>query len=184
MALDSSAIKAFFITNYGNEDLIISNITSNNPAFTVNISNAVIEPDSTKEVEVTFSPPVLQTYNGIIEITHNAIGSPDTVIVTGDGVTRVEEELQPLTFSLEQNYPNPFNPVTVIKYSIPEESKVLLKLYNLLGEEVATLINDEYQDAGEHSTLFNVNSTLPCGVYFYQLKAGDYVKTKKMVLLL
>ena len=181
VALDSSVVKTFGITNFGTEDLVISNITSNNPAFTVNNSSGVIQPDSTKQVEVTFTPTVLQTYNGVIEITHNAIGSPDTVIVTGDCVTGVEEELQPLTFSLEQNYPNPFNPSTTIKYSIPELSKVKLTLFNLLGEEVATLVNEE-KVSGNYTVDFNATN-LPSGVYFYQLKAGEYIETKKMILI-
>jgi hypothetical protein len=82
---------------------------------------------------------------------------------------------------LDQNYPNPFNPNTVIKYSIPEVSKVMLKLYNLLGEEMATLVNEE-KVAGYYKVEFNA-ATLPSGVYFYQLRAGDFVQTKKMLLL-
>jgi hypothetical protein len=182
VTVDSSETKTFTITNYGDEDLVISNITSNEPVFTVNITSAIVPPDSSQDVEVTFTPTVVKSYNGKIEVTHNAAGSPDSVIVTGDGiVTGVEEELQPLIFSLEQNYPNPFNPNTVIKYSIPEVSKVMLKLFNLLGEEVITLVNEE-KVAGSYEVEFNASS-LPSGVYFYQLKAGDFVDTRKMILI-
>ena len=97
-------------------------------------------------------------------------------------IVPVEVEVStPLEFLLEQNYPNPFNPVTVIKYSIPEVSNVTLKLYNLLGEEVATLVNEE-KVAGYHKLEFNAIN-LPSGVYFYQLRAGKYIETKKMLLL-
>jgi hypothetical protein len=99
------------------------------------------------------------------------------VIVTG-----VEDDGQlPITFNLEQNYPNPFNPSTTIKYSIPEQSKVKLTLFNLLGEEATTLVNEE-KSAGYYSVEFNA-SALPSGVYFYKLQAGDFVSTKKMILL-
>jgi polyhydroxybutyrate depolymerase len=101
-----------------------------------------------------------------------------------DYITAVENYSEyPGEFSLYQNYPNPFNPSTKISYQIPEVSNVTLKIFNLLGEEVVTLVNNEYQNAGTHSSLFIRNSTLPSGVYFYQLKAGGFVETKKMLLL-
>jgi hypothetical protein len=183
VAIDSSATKTFTITNYGDEDLVISNITSSEPVFTVNITSAVVLPDSSQDVEVTFTPTGVISFNGKIEITHNAAGSPDSVMVTGEGVIvlGVEEELQPLTFSLEQNYPNPFNPVTTIKYSIPEISKVSLILFNLLGEEIVTLVNEE-KVAGNYEIEFNA-SMLPSDIYFYRLQAGDFIQTKKMVLM-
>jgi len=182
VAIDSSATKAFTITNYGDEDLVVSDISSSEPVFSVNVTSAVIPPDSSQEVEVTFTPTELISYNGKIEITHNAAGSPDSVILIGEGViVSVEDELKPLTYNLEQNYPNPFNPVTFIKYSIPEVSKVSLTLFNLLGEEVADLVNEE-KVAGYYTIEFNA-ATLPSGVYFYQLRAGNYVDTKKMLLL-
>jgi hypothetical protein len=88
----------------------------------------------------------------------------------------------PSEFRLEQNYPNPFNPSTSIQYSIASRQFVSLKVFNSLGEEIETLLN-EYQEAGIHSTLFIVNSTLPSGVYFYQMQAGDFMMSRKMVLL-
>ena len=92
-----------------------------------------------------------------------------------------EKEFTPLTFNLEQNYPNPFNPATTIKYSIPEISRVKLTLFNLLGGKVITLVNEE-KPAGEYVIEFNA-ANMPSGVYFYQIKAGNYVETKKMILL-
>ena len=88
----------------------------------------------------------------------------------------------PESFQLFQNYPNPFNPSTIISYQLPVSGEVTLKVYDLLGREVETLVN-EYQDAGNHSALCIVNSTFPSGVYFYQLQAGSFVQTRKMVLL-
>jgi hypothetical protein len=87
----------------------------------------------------------------------------------------------PTIFSLEQNYPNPFNPSTSLQYAIGSRQFVTLKVYDVLGNEVATLVNEE-KPAGTYEVEFNAAS-LPSGVYFYQLKAGEYIQTKKMVLL-
>uniref|UniRef100_A0A7V2ZKR4 T9SS type A sorting domain-containing protein n=1 Tax=Ignavibacterium album TaxID=591197 RepID=A0A7V2ZKR4_9BACT len=88
----------------------------------------------------------------------------------------------PKIFSLEQNYPNPFNPGTMISWQSPVGGWQTIKLYDLLGREIETIV-EGYYEAGSHSTLYSVNSTLPSGVYFYQLRAGDYIETKNMILL-
>jgi N-acetylneuraminic acid mutarotase len=109
-------------------------------------------------------------------------------------VVGVEEELiPPSNFILEQNYPNPFNPSTVIGYQLPISSDVTLTVYDLLGREITTLV-DEYKPAGNYEVIFDSHSgnvrNLPSGVYFYQLKAtpsggqaGFFVETKKMILI-
>ncbi|RPI06953.1 MAG: T9SS C-terminal target domain-containing protein [Ignavibacteriae bacterium] len=85
------------------------------------------------------------------------------------------------TFALDQNYPNPFNPSTVIRYSIPQDANVTLHVYNLIGQQVATLVNQK-QVSGNYSVTFDA-SKLSSGVYFYQINAGQFVSTKKMLLL-
>jgi len=87
----------------------------------------------------------------------------------------------PKTFALEQNYPNPFNPSTAISYQLPVASTVSLKVFDMLGKEVATLVNAR-QDAGSYTVNFNAN-TLSSGVYFYRLQAGNFVQTRKMMLV-
>jgi hypothetical protein len=87
----------------------------------------------------------------------------------------------PVSFQLDQNYPNPFNPSTVISYKLPISSLVTIKVYDVLGREVQTLVN-ERQAAGNHSVTFNASS-LPSGVYFYRLQAGNYSAAKKVLLL-
>ncbi|RPI66530.1 MAG: T9SS C-terminal target domain-containing protein [Ignavibacteriales bacterium] len=88
-----------------------------------------------------------------------------------------------LSYTLYQNYPNPFNPNTQIKYSVPKSSQVVIKVFDILGNEVNTLVNEE-KPAGGYNVEFRIeNLELSSGVYFYQLKAGDYVNTKKMLLL-
>ncbi|MBI5727716.1 MAG: choice-of-anchor A family protein, partial [Ignavibacteriales bacterium] len=88
----------------------------------------------------------------------------------------------PERFSLAQNYPNPFNPTTTISFSIPSAERVTLKVFNILGKEVATLINSDYRVAGSYKVSFNA-AQLPSGVYFYRVQAGKYISSKKMVLL-
>jgi len=88
----------------------------------------------------------------------------------------------PQSFILSQNYPNPFNPITSIKYTIPSASRVSLKVYDILGREVKTLV-DEEKSAGDHTVTFD-GSNLPSGTYFYRLQANSgFVRTKKMVLV-
>jgi len=82
---------------------------------------------------------------------------------------------------LMQNYPNPFNPNTQIVYSLPRQLKTTLKVFNILGQEVATLVN-EVQSAGQHSVNFNA-SGLASGVYLYRLQAGEFTSSYKMVLM-
>ncbi len=96
-------------------------------------------------------------------------------------VKRTPSSGLPSVFELRQNYPNPFNPTTVISYQLPEVSNVTLKVYDILGREVATLVNQR-QNAGSYSVRFDGNR-LASGVYFYKLSAGNFVSIKKLVVL-
>jgi parallel beta-helix repeat protein len=87
------------------------------------------------------------------------------------------------SFALEQNYPNPFNPATIIKYQIPSTSQVTLKVFDILGRKVVTLV-DEVQEAGEHTVQWSAdNERLPTGVYLYRLDSGRYSETRKLIML-
>jgi hypothetical protein len=90
-------------------------------------------------------------------------------------------EKYPKEYTLGQNYPNPFNPSTTIRYQIPDRSFVTLKIYDLLGREVAALVNEE-KPAGTYELTWNAEG-LPSGVYFYQLRTGSFTGTGKMVFL-
>jgi hypothetical protein len=129
---------------------------------------------------------------GIIEISYELHGCIISGKVFGHLLTSSDEQQHVIhKFSLDQNYPNPFNPSTTIAYSIPQQSLVTLKVYDLLGGEVATLVNEEKQ-TGIYEIEFD-GSNLPSGVYFYQLrvsalqskdgKANGFVETKKMILM-
>jgi hypothetical protein len=106
-----------------------------------------------------------------------------------DIIVSVEDDLTiPASFKLEQNYPNPFNPTTIIRFGVPERSNVVLKIYDILGSEVATLVNEEI-DAGWYERSFNAVS-LSSGVYIYRLEAVStaeqsekFINIKKMLLI-
>jgi hypothetical protein len=105
----------------------------------------------------------------------------ELVDINSEGSSKIPNE-----FVLEQNYPNPFNPVTTIQYSIPvgvnsESAIVNVKIFDVLGREVETLVN-EIQNPGNYEVVFNADN-YSSGVYYYQLKAGDFIQTKKMIFL-
>jgi hypothetical protein len=112
----------------------------------------------------------------------------DNAIVRVVDVVSVEERPDiPLVFALEQNYPNPFNPTTQIQFSLPEQSDVLLEVFDILGRRVATLINNENYTVGHHTITWDATSqtgrTLSSGMYIYRLQAGSFVQTKRMMFL-
>ena len=98
-----------------------------------------------------------------------------------DTPTGMNAEVRPSNFKLHQNYPNPFNPVTNISFSIPEQSRVKLTVFNAIGEEIAVLIDKKLR-AGTHSVVFNA-SKLSSGIYYYRIQAGGFISVKKMTLL-
>jgi photosystem II stability/assembly factor-like uncharacterized protein len=128
--------------------------------------------------------------NGIV------VGDNGTILrTTTGGLVGIDTKHNDLPdkFSLEQNYPNPFNPETTIKYTIPKSSFVTLKVFDLLGREIATLV-DEYKQSGKHSIEFSISQLsdrsqsakadkLSSGIYFYTLQAGNFIQTKKMMLM-
>jgi len=102
----------------------------------------------------------------VIKLTHNPVSVDNTIEIIDD-------------YNIFQNFPNPFNPSTKIKYSVPKSSSVVIKVFDVLGNE--TLVNEE-----KPTGTYELNwypERLPSGVYFYRLQAGDYIKTKKMVLM-
>ena len=119
----------------------------------------------------------------------NISGTPVTAHPGDTGVqvnltaTSIEEapEAAPRHFALEQNYPNPFNPTTGIRYQVSGVSQVKLAVYNILGQEVSTLVN-EVKQPGMYTVQFDA-SRLPSGFYFYRMTAGDFTSTKSMIIL-
>lgn len=133
----------------------------------------------------TWAPPITgleYSVNIIVIASDGTDATRDTSVVTVVPMQSVETEPGiPTVYELKQNYPNPFNPSTTIKFSIPQESNVVLKVYNMLGEEVVTLVNDMLP-AGFYRFNFDA-SGLASGTYIYRITAENYVSTKKMLLV-
>ncbi|MCI0448210.1 MAG: T9SS type A sorting domain-containing protein [Chlorobi bacterium] len=122
-------------------------------------------------------PPISSNYKReyVIEVTGNYVNGD------GDSPLRVKTEL-PLTYRLSQNYPNPFNPITKINYELPKNSRVNLVVYDILGREVIRLVNNEVKEAGRYTATFDALN-FASGVYFYRIEAGNFVQSRKMVLI-
>lgn len=178
----------------GNEiKLTVANISKVNPATEVNVvltrkpsalsfskeeeTIALIEPDNEEKVSFTF------------DINRNApVSKKDTIdfmITSSDGISMMKSFIfnytPPKEFRLEQNFPNPFNPTTTIQYQLPANARVMLKVYDILGSEVETLVNEE-QEAGYKEVQFS-GINYASGMYVYRLTAGDYVSIKKMLMI-
>jgi hypothetical protein len=134
------------------------------------------------------------TFNNVLTVLENGVSikkyapgvgmiyDDGIVLVSYSGVSDVEEgDNTPADFALAQNYPNPFNPSTTIEYSLGNASPVKLIVYDLLGQEVATIV-DEVQNAGTHTLAFD-GSHLESSVYFYRLETGDFVSSRRMILI-
>ena len=129
--------------------------------------------------DTSITTVVLPLVNGNYRFPHTGV----LISQYGSALTSVEQLPSgiPGGFALHQNYPNPFNPATNIEYDLPKATFISLKIFNILCQEVATLTN-EFKQPGHHQREFNA-SALPSGIYFYRLIAGDFIQTKKLVLL-
>jgi len=129
----------------------------------------------------------LRIRNATVDVVNfkvHANSGPDVIFEVNGIITAIESASNntlPDKFALYQNYPNPFNPTTIIKYHLPQSSLVTLKIYDAIGKEVKTLVNEK-QDAGDHSLTIDAHN-LSSGVYFYRIETNTFVETKKMVLL-
>jgi hypothetical protein len=138
--------------------------------------------DNSSNSWLTVNNAMVNTSGNTVTFSQNTVSS--FVILTADqsatGVEQISGKV-PTSYALDQNYPNPFNPTTSIVYQIPRSGLVTLKVYDILGKQVAELVN-ENQEAGKYSVNFS-GSNLPSGIYIYELKANDYLQSRKMVLL-
>jgi len=189
-AAGSSNLKLLTIYNTGNATLTISNISSTESVFSTNLTSYDIQPGDSQMVQVAFTPtePIIYSSNFFVISNDSEM---DTLIVPVSGVgimlARIELDAQlPHILVLYPNYPNPFNPVTTLRYDLPEQTHVNITVYDMLGRQVKTLINHT-QDAGYRSVIWNATNDygkpVSAGIYLYQIQAGDYISTKKMVLL-
>ncbi len=172
---------------------------------TVTYSATVSPSPAPGTINFTYTPSNVKTYTGNQDsitlnysVTANVPQQTYTISVTGaesgprthtrsftlqvvTGIHPISGEI-PNSFSLKQNYPNPFNPTTNINFGLPKQSVVTLKVYDMLGREVATLVNGESLNAGNYNYDFNA-SNIPSGIYFYKISTSDFSDVKKMILI-
>lgn len=128
-----------------------------------------------------YRPTVITADLSLLGIESYTIYGAERNLLETEDPPFVDDDLLPLSFELRQNYPNPFNPSTVISYQLSVNSKVYLKIYDVLGRDAAVLVS-EYQPAGNYQVEFNAEG-LSSGIYYYRLEAGSYNQTRKMILL-
>ena len=164
-------------------------------AFAVSGTNLIAATDSGVYVSTNNGASWSGFNSGLPNLKVNALGVNGTDVFPGSYdnsvlirpvsqiTTGVNESRSgtPTAFSLSQNYPNPFNPTTTINYQLPMSGQVTLKVFDMLGREIATLVNDN-ENAGSYSAKFD-GSRLASGVYFYRLQAGSFSQTKKLMLV-
>jgi hypothetical protein len=177
---------ALEVTN-GTQTIGVGSIALNSASSYTQFAVPIVYVDPTTPNKCILSIQILNPVSGV----SISVGSEmyiDDLELSMDVVSDVNNEFKPVTFSLEQNYPNPFNPSTKIRYSIPnvtlsdvEGSSVQLKVFDVLGNEVATLVNEE-KPAGNYEVDFNA-SQLSSGIYLYKLTTGNFIQTRKMILI-
>jgi len=178
----SQAIDSIFVLNSGDAPLFISSIASDSSQFTVSPAPGTIPPSSGEEFYITFQPVSADSISARIVFTSDAFDSPFILTVTGSGTltsVKTTNGSIPLVYALYKNYPNPFNPSTTLRFDLPQASLVSLRVFNILGAEVANLVGGAVYQAGRYAIPFNA-ARLASGIYFYQLKrAGDRAETDR-----
>jgi len=154
------------------------------------IININVYRDTLKTINYTWVSP--QYYSVATAASKDGETNPTFTVASGfQRVTDVKDKSGsaeiPTPFVLSQNFPNPFNPITTIRYGLPTAERVTLRIYDLLGEEVATLVNDEQQSAGHRAAIWdgrnNDGKIVASGVYIYRIRAGSFTLTKKLALM-
>jgi hypothetical protein len=182
-----SEIVGFHLTNNHTETVEINSTYNRDSAFTfLQQLPIVIPPQNSVNLSVKFNPETDGSFTDDLHLRWETEGQRIAKVIHMSGFTdsiyvHVDDSRQTMEFALSQNYPNPFNPVSKIKYSLRHSSIVKLKVFDILGNEISTLVNTE-QPAGNYEVEFN-GSDLASGIYFYRLSAGEYTSVKKMLLL-
>ena len=197
VAPGDSASKSLTIYNPQNSEIMINEFYCVNPFFSTDAALPIyIQPEDSIKITVKFKPATNGIFSDSFNIrnisiyqgTRQMIAKQVTLTGTTEAVSSVNENKGlPGQFKLYQNYPNPFNPATEIDYSIPNAGFVTLKVYDMLGNEISTLVNEE-KPAGNYNALFN-GSRFASGIYFYRMQvyspgsAGYFIDTKKFILM-
>jgi hypothetical protein len=178
------------LKNIGGDTLFITNITSSNSVFGLKNIASLIAPSDSIIDTLSFSPITVTNYTGKIIIVSNSVNNSDTLIVGGNGMRSVgvtELTGLPKVYSLMDNFPNPFNPSTTIRYGVPYRSTIHIVVFNIIGEQIATLENN-LREPGYYTITWR--PMVASGVYYYHIDANavdgtnnKFTDTKKMILL-
>lgn len=187
MVFDQDNVKAFINPNGSSTSTwfewgMSMTYSDSSPSFEIGNGHSVI---TTDYVLAGLTPYKVYNVRAVAENSTGRIYSADQLVAIGGRTSLASEASTPLDYDLFQNYPNPFNPTTLINYELPEAAHVVLKVYNMLGQEVATLI-DEMQQAGHKSSRFEAQTAsgrLPSGIYIYRITAGSFTDVKKMAVV-
>ena len=185
--ISDSLTKSLAIINNSNLEIEINRILNRDSAFYVNTFLPIkIPPFGMDTIEVSFKPESVKDYSDDLYIQWNKENERISQVVSLTGSTDLVSVglpplINPIMFSLNQNFPNPFNPSTSIRFQIASPGATTLKVYDILGRELKTLVN-EFKSIGEYEIMFNATE-LPAGIYFYRLRSENFVETKKMILL-
>ncbi len=165
------AASGFYSTHLGG----CQRLPNGNTMLAESTDRKLWEVDSTGAVVWNYAPGV-----EVVRVLRYGFDYPGLV-----GVEEVQSEV-PVDFEMSQNFPNPFNPVTNIKYSLPKASNVTIKIYDILGNEVRTIVNNLKQEAGQHTAVWdardNNRAAVSSGLYFYKMTSGEFSKTMRMIL--
>jgi DNA/RNA endonuclease YhcR with UshA esterase domain len=188
IAVNTSKTDSVVMTNRGNDSLRVMGVVSSMPTvFSVSPMVTTLGVGSAQKFIITATLDSAKQRKATIYFVHDGKGLIDSVQVTLNSTTGVTSSRElPKSFELSQNYPNPFNPATTIEFALPQKEFVTLRVYNLLGQEVAMLLNGE-MSAGRHSVRWDGTNgsgrAVPSGIYVYRLRAGEFDQTRRMVLL-
>ena len=157
--------------------------TPGNRRFSFNSGKFNIAPNDTQEVVYAIMMAKgTDNINSITKLRELAAHVQEFYNTELVDILNTKQTVAPTGYTLFQNYPNPFNPKTTIEYEVPEKSFVTIKIYDILGSEVQTLVNNEEKVRWRYKVQFDA-STLASGVYFYRIQAGSFTETKKMMVL-
>ena len=189
----SQATKPVIVISTSIDPLVVTDIVSSDPEHFIAVPrHFTVLPTRKWTIAVAYTPTDDQLHEATLTIYSNDPDGPITISVRGHGVTTTAPVVKkkpiqrPVKFALKQNYPNPFNPETVIEYQVPADGLVQLNIYDTSGRLVKQLVN-QFQEAGHYRVKWSGTNQqgvrVGNGVYFYILKAGDFVAQKKMILM-
>ncbi|MFI5252749.1 MAG: M1 family aminopeptidase [Bacteroidota bacterium] len=183
VSIGKSRTDSIIVTNTAAVDMHITSVQSSDSAFTVTPTNATIPSNGQLKFYVTFKPLDVIDHSTILAFKHDLSVNDEQIPLSASGTVTsvIAGRNTPKDFRLDQNYPDPFNPSTTIGFEVPITTHVQLKIFNLLGTEVATLV-DGIKPPGQYHAVWDAGN-FASGIYLYRLTAGSFLQTKKLVLI-